>query len=362
MDSVKESFGEFIGGLLSSMAYSAYVPAAVVAGWVWLMTRIAETGSTTAALGSLSETSIGSAAVFIIVVFVVTALINPFQFAAIQLLEGYGNSTLRRPGYLLEGWRFDRLERRLERLALKEELLRHRVAVADNAGKNPLDPEEAAALSTIGEWKGWRAAINAAKADPAWAAGMSQTSAVVLMRWAARSGDNDDQIKARHRLGRAVRKSTHAQHMRDNLPLDRSELLPTKLGNRMRVHETAATEAASVQIDELVPQAHDGLPPELRRWHDRAKSQLEMHCTLALSLVACATGSVVLLDSSNDRIVYGVAALALARCAYGGALLAADEYGVTLSVIGKRSSETGSGDPSAQIHAGTPQPAIQGAH
>jgi len=117
-------------------------------------------------------------------------------------------------------------------------------------------------------------------------------------------------------------------------PLD-YRVLPTRLGNTLRVSEEVLHDPSRGSMEGMILRVYDELPPSLQNEHDRYRGRLDLYCSMVVVFVlaAVAAGPVLFRGDWKPPVVAFGVALSLAWVCYRAAIASARMYGTVLETV-----------------------------
>ena len=327
MIELAKSLGDFVARSLQSLGTHAWIPAmTLVVGVVFpLQIEATDNQSATEALKAMSDLGLGGAGVAILFIAVAAVFIQPFEYALIQVLEGYwGNSILAARVY---AWRSKKFDER--RAAINIRLV--------NAGVKLVSGEDD---QRVIDFLARREEITTAQSVG------SEVTADVTNEDVSEAPTDDAPIESLEqvRLRMALKRLPKA-----------GDVMPTHLGNRLRAAELTASFLAEDGDDRSIQRRMlerlDRIPPQLRAQHDLHRSRLDLFCTMTFVWCAVTIWFAVRLGNEGWVALLVLAPMLAVPCSYYAALLAADGYGDVLRAIGQVFAKEDRQDPNAMPRA-----------
>ena len=343
-----ESLSQLLARILDQLSVSAWLPAGALVsiGLLYgnLSTHQDDLGRAITAIGSMSLSSL---VLLIGAVVLLTIATQAFEFEAIRFLEGYWGAGLiwkriANVGCGLHIWRRGRLLRKRRELDnssfayARQEMLRSdyptwfvEVLEAEHLCKEPPPPPPPdldISHSDIEEAKNFDWQQLARPAD--------------IRRW------ND--LTARV----------------NEYPSPDYRVLPTRLGNTLRVREDKLHDPTSGPMEGMILRIYDELPASLQNEHDRYRGRLDLYCSMVVVFVVGALASPVLFLGSplqfrgdwGPPLVALAASLCLALFSYRAAIASARGYGTVLEEVKGFIDRGGVGGGSAEHAPATAVP------
>ncbi len=287
MKGTVKSLGEFVASVLSTISGATYIPAAVIVGGAWLAGILATTKERTPADAVVHAPMPGFAqlGVFLVVVLLVAAVLEPIQFWLTRIAEGHIQIPLVGPA------------RQRHWVALHDELAQRREQASDEI----------------------ESAVSGSGPDL-----------------------TKDAVDALHETIRSASATLRAFPQRDRI-------VATRLGNLVRSFEDSAnTELKAAgsslpgngEIQDLMPFAAFAIPELTRQEHSYFRSQLQ--CMVTLMLVAPVVTATIAITLGLTFGISGwtagvivVGVVVTVACA-SGARSAGDGYGRMLLAIARQ--------------------------
>lgn len=320
----RESVSQLVARILDQLSVSAWLPAGALVFIALLygnlITHQDDLGRAITAIGSMSLSSL---VLLIGAVVLLTMATQAFEFEAIRFLEGYwGAGLIWKPiasvSCDLRIWRRGRLLRRRHELVnssfayARQEMLRLdyprwfvEVLEAEHLRKEtpPPRPDLGVSDSDIEEAKNFDWQELARPAD----------------------------IRRLNDLTARVNEYPSADY----------RVLPTRLGNTLRVREDKLHDPTSGPMEGMILRIYDELPASLQNEHDRYRGRLDLYCSMVAVFVVGALASPVLFLASPRQLtgdwrpplVALVASLCLALFSYRAAIASARGYGTVLEEV-----------------------------
>ena len=304
---------EFLGGVLSQLSFSSWLPATMLVGEgaLLLQVRHQHNADIGLAVEQLSHMKWGALVVLLFALVLGTMVTQAFEFEVIRLLEGYIDL---RAGWIQKvlDWRIRRYHKKWERIDTlhqrrKAEALAEALPVLNMeyspgfvamvqekvTGKEPqvaISPEDRADGARFG-WK--------QLASPAAVYKVASLEAVLM-----------DYPKP-------------------------YRIMPTRLGNVLRAAEDRL-ENTEGDLEGFVIRNHERLPAMLREHHRQYRTRLDMYCSLTLIFGVLAVASVFALWTVGSPwavVLFTAFNAGLAAVAYEAAVASARGYAVALREI-----------------------------
>lgn len=276
------------GAALGRLVAVNLLPTAVLAAVLGLTVRAdafsaRSRGLTWADLVTGFRVDSGGVLLLVVALFALAALLQPFEIAAVRLLEGYwGAGRLGSGASGLVAWPHRRRVRRADQRIDDERALRvrERKARRDGAGRPPLD----------------------------------------------------EQVRDLKRAERTGRRADRAHRTRPRYPPNVAEVMPTMLGNVLRTAERRAGERYYLPTVPALPRLHAQLPDRLATSYNAAVDTLDAAATMAVATAVSAGVTIVAFrDDPALRWVPAVLAV-LALLSYRGAVVAAATHGTFMDI------------------------------
>ena len=224
----------------------------------------------------------GGVLLLIVALFALAALLQPFEIAAVRLLEGYWGVTSARVAVLL-AWRHRNRVRKADRRIKEERDLRRRQRQEAKAGgPGPLTVQE--------------------------------------------------QVRRRKEEAVVGRRAGWGHRVRPQYPPDPGEVMPTMLGNVLRTAERRAGERYHLPTVPALPRLHAQLPDRLAMRYNAAVDTLDAAATMAIATaLGAAVSAGAFWDDPALRWVPGLL-LVLSLVSYRGAVVAAGQHGTFMDI------------------------------
>jgi hypothetical protein len=323
---------QVLGKVLQQLSISAWVPAAMLVGNVAVLLQLRADGSynIAKAVKDLAGKPLGTIIILAFALILATVVTQAFEFEAIRFLEGYFDSA---NGIIqaIIATRIRRHEGKRERLDSKLRDANRQAcqeAVARMRGFRGYDPKVLDYLSQPPpkDSKEFDSEV-ARKADATnWKRHSSPAELYRIDSTAARLGSYPD----------------------------KSRLLPTRLGNVLRVAEDKIDLGEYENLEGYVVRYYDQLPPTLQSQHRDYRTRLDMYCSLALVFFMLVALSAITLYAVSPLwgMAVAVGAYALMAClSYQAAIASARSYGLILQEIpqylARQDAPTEAGESSA---------------
>ena len=233
-----------------------------------------------AAFMALRNIGLAGAAVLTVSGIVVALVMHPLQFSMVQLLEGYWG-----PGWLARRIRVSRIHRHRRHLLWLEELS----ARADGALRMFTDPDKP--LKTL-------------------------------------TGDQKVDLRIR-----AMTQHNEAGRARLRYPDDPDHAMPTRLGNMLRRYEVLAGAPYELDAPTVLPCLALVAPPGHLDYLNDQRSALDLAVRTSMtSAIACLV-TMAFLWHSGLWLLIALIPYAASYAAYRGSVIAAQNYGNTMSAI-----------------------------
>lgn len=297
MSTVAKSLGQFVADILSVVGAATYVPSSVVVGGIGLagLLATASEASPIDAVAEASSPSFAELGLFVLVVAIVAAILEPLQLKITRVFEGYWGKL---------------------GLARADRYRAERKKVSDR--RNEL--------------------------------AISRRQLQQIVKIPATSENEADLDRWKRRLAAETRELRLLSAEFDRWP--RSErVLPTRLGNTIRGFEDRATEtlaAAAAQlplpgngdIHDLLPYAYFAIPQATRDSHDRFRGQVQSLATLVVVVPVVAVALAASVWHFPEGWLWGSSILGsgclVALAALAGARDAGEGYGAMLLAISQQ--------------------------
>jgi hypothetical protein len=265
------------------------LPTSTIAIVVWLTLRAHAFNGETAGLQWHTliadfRVDTGGVLLFVLVVFASAVVLQPFEVATVRLLEGY--------------WR-----------------------------SNRVGGGVANALSMWHRWRFRWARRTVAKANATKLALMRQSRSD-----AEKLGPVPLQVKRRNDKRKSESRARRARELQKRYPPTEEQVLPTVLGNILRVAERHAGERYYLSTVETLPRLYQHLSPRLGSAYDAAVDTLDAAARMAVSTAMAALFTMVAFyDDSDLWWIPGVLASS-SFLSYRGAVSAAMQYGLFMDI------------------------------
>ena len=307
----RKSLGEFIADVLSHVGASTYIPAAVLAGGIALAGIVvtSDEQDPLEAIARAGPPDFAELALFVVVVALVAAVLEPLQFWITRVFEGYSR--------LFPAWSYWRMAKKRDALDEKRQVIGDRIEVA-------------------------HAVLVALSERPA------------TVPWAP-SGDRRELLNERrqavaYEIAQLERQKRNLSDRLRSWPAEDDRLLPTRLGNVIRHFEDRANEilggstderlCGATELQEVLPLVHSRLPGGMAAQHDFFRAQLQTTTALMMVIPIVGVLLTVAVDPIPWSIAVGLVTAAMTAAAYSGARSAADGYGTMLVAIAEYSATT----------------------
>jgi hypothetical protein len=135
-----------------------------------------------------------------------------------------------------------------------------------------------------------------------------------------------------------IRRLTYVIRRLDEYPTPEYRILPTRLGNTLRVSEDKLHDRMTGSMEGMLLTLFDDWPDALKNEHDRYRGRLDLYCSMVLVFVlaAIAAGAVLFKDDWRAPALAVGAALSLAVLSYRAALASARHYATVLDTAHNR--------------------------
>jgi hypothetical protein len=316
-----ESLSQLLARILDQLSVSAWLPAGglvfIVLLYGNLITHEDDLGRALTAIGSMTLSSL---ILLIGAVVLLTMATQAFEFEAIRILEGYWGAGLWRHladlGCRLHLWRRGRLLE--QRKTLDHSSFAH-------ARQQMLDLDYPRWFVDILE------AEHRGSEPPELPPDLEDTAIEAAKNFDWQQFGVPADIRRLNDLSRRANEYPSAKH----------RVLPTRLGNTLRVHEDKVHDPGGGQMEGMIMSIYDELPASLRDEHDRYRGRLDLYCSMVAVFLVGALGSPLLfLDSPlqfrgdwKPPLLTLGAALVLAFLSYRAAIASARGYGTVLEAI-----------------------------
>jgi hypothetical protein len=277
------------------------------------------------ALHSLADISVGGALLLLAAVVVLTMLTQAFSFEAIRTLEGYW-STRR----AIEWWGGVRSAKFNRARAELDERLKSLKSKAWHSARQGIEAQQDEDIrhNRQTDVRGWTAdklsflgaALTGQETDirPA----PAELPGILAIPW--RDYAPPELLRRYVNLDKAVR----------DLPRG-GRALPTRLGNVLRAHED---QIGRKQIETMVQDVYDEMPPSLQGRHNENRDRLDLYCSMVFVLIMVAAVGWARLGPRHwnwAAVILGIC-VAAAWLMYRAAIASARAYGLLLLTIAKK--------------------------
>jgi hypothetical protein len=251
---------EFLGGVLSQLSISSWLPAVMLVGEgaVLLQMRALNTGNPGMAIGQLAEMSLGAVVVVLFALVLGTMVTQAFEFEAIRVLEGYIDVRLRLVQLLVD----NRIRRHGRKRKWLQDLHESCRSEAFRLAK--------AQMAEDGFPAGMIAAIESKAMSVPIAVEVTEAER------AAADGFNWHTLVPADLLYKLSSLDTRLGYYPEE-----HRLLPTRLGNVLRATEDKVS-VDDGGLEGFVIRHHDDLPSMVRDTHRDYRTRLDMYCSLTL--------------------------------------------------------------------------------
>ncbi len=321
----KETLSQFVARVLDQLSLSSWLPAAALVlslAFSFQLATVLEKKqpdlpspleAVGAALGRLSDISIGGALLLVVAIVVVSILTQAFAFEAIRTLEGYWGTV--RP---VEWWAG---RRRLHFAEKREQLDNRYSALTQEAWRHARDSLEDLQQGDVTPLVLAYVAAKVKGVDPP-NQPLSAAEADALRRIAW-----DDFAPPE-----ILRRRLNVDKKRRDYP-DSRRALPTRLGNILRAHED---ETGEREVETFVQRNFDSLPESLQQEHDEQRTRLDLYCSMVFVTAFAATVSALRLSTFEGYVIGSLlVGLVLMWLMYRAALASARAYGLLLISIAR---------------------------
>ncbi len=329
MKEAGKSLGQFVASVLSSVSAATYVPAAVLVGSLSLAAKLhlSALDDPIKVLSEDVDPSFTELALFVVVVGVVAALLDPMQFFLTRLLEGHVRVPLVSP--LLERYQRSRFWFLNYNMEAAAEGTRLRRVLLHRLGEPMFRPNPPNRLSRLRI--GLRHLIR--KVVPF----RLRRLAVVHLLTKPAPVEEHERTLLELALGRKIQQ---------RFPNDERRIVGSRLGNTIRSFEDRSNEVLSSAplpaginrgeaIQGLLPFAYFAIPERTASQHEYFRGRLLTNVSMLLILPGAGI-ALAIATSGTWRTVVLAATVFSAVAAYVGALSAADGYGTMLLAIARQ--------------------------
>ena len=330
--SAATSFSQFLSKIFEQLSISAWLPAVMLVGNGAVLLQLYGNRSFNIALAvrDLAAKPLGTITVLVFAVILATMVMQAFEFEVIRLLEGYLDST-RGVIQAFMAARIRRHERKRSKLVRK--LQKANIAAFEGAK---------AAMRDTGAYDA--SVLDGLQQEPV---SEKEIGSTEVPDWRLYSPSEAlykiDSISARLEF-----------YPQDN------RLMPTRLGNVLRVSEDKIELEADENLEGFVIRHFDELPSALKEEHGDYRTRLDMYCCLVLVFLVLAVISVPALIRINPVWGTGIAVAiygTMAYVSYEAAIASARGYGGVLQEIAqylerqRKSTENGAHSAFTRIRA-----------
>lgn len=302
------------GKVFEQLSLSSWFPAAVLVGnaAVLIQMHTDRDPSVGAAVQALTAKPLGILIVVLFALVIATVVTQAFEYATIQVLEGY--DWARGPGRFLLAACIRRHHAKWS--SLVDRTVRLRETAFEQARAAMADELDSAVLEVI---------ERRVYGNPVGDLDIDMVAQAKSINWLIY-------------LPAEVRYQMHDLEYRLRAYPEPSRLMPTRLGNRMRAAEDTLVLGEGENLAGYVMRHQDRLPATIRHEHHTYRARLDMYCSLVPVFVVLAAGSAAALHTvAGLPVLLAVAAgyLVAGRVAYEAAVASAEGWADAVQEIGR---------------------------
>ena len=282
------------GAALGRLVAVQLLPTAVLAVVVWVTVRASAFNDATKGLQwrdlfTNFQVDTGGVLLFIVILFALAALLQPFEIAAVRLLEGYwqGNPVGDAAANLFAS-RHRRRVRKAEKALQAGRELYVKQAREETSSGNGQDGEQNRPVN--------------------------------------------EQTNARCEAWRIEQRADRARKVRPKYPPGVNEVLPTMLGNVLRAAERRAGERYYLPTVETLARVCEHLSERLGAAYDAAVNALDAAAMMTISTAAAAVVSMAAFYDDPGLRWVPIALVVTSALSYRGAVVAAAQYGTFMDI------------------------------
>ncbi len=275
------------GAALGRLVAVNLLPTAVLAAVVALTVRVNAFSSRTSGLEPAHlfagfKVDSGGVLLLVVALFALAALLQPFEIAAVRLLEGYWGATDAGAAGLVASRHRRRVRKADRRIEAERDLRQRQRREVKTGGPGPLSVRE--------------------------------------------------QVRRRKEEALVGKQAGWGHRVRPQYPPDTGEVMPTMLGNVLRTAERRAGERYHLPTVPALPRLHAQLPDRLATSYNAAVDTLDAAATMAIATALAAAVSAAAFW--NDPALRWMPALllGLSLLSYRGAVVAARQHGTFMDI------------------------------